>query len=189
LGKAALKFVQNASAEGRYLINLSTLSATDPLTGVANRRGFDEAMQLEMDRADTTNCGLALILLDIDHFKSINDLYGHPTGDAVLKRLGDILRAEVRETDLVARVGGEEFAVICGATQETGAIRLAERIRLAVEHDALKVEGQLLRVTVSLGVASRTASNQLVASELYSLADQRLYSAKRAGRNRVATRS
>lgn len=187
LGKAVLKFVQGASAESRYLISLSNLSTTDPLTGVANRRGFDEALKAELERSEGSGGNLALILLDIDHFKAINDLYGHPAGDAVLKRIGEVLQEQVRETDLVARVGGEEFAVLCTATSERGAIRLAERIRAAIEEAHTSVEGRSLRVTASLGVACRRGHQGSIPSELYRTADQHLYRAKRSGRNRVAT--
>jgi diguanylate cyclase (GGDEF)-like protein len=185
LGKAVLKFVQGTSAEARYLASLSEIATTDPLTGVANRRRFDEALDSEIGKADAKAACFALILIDVDHFKGVNDQYGHLTGDRVLQVVGSVLREQIRDSDFVARVGGEEFAVLCSGTSERGARILAERIRVAIETAVVVVEDRRVCVTASLGVAVREGGSLLDAKQLYQLADERLYAAKNGGRNRV----
>jgi diguanylate cyclase (GGDEF)-like protein len=127
---------------------------------------------------------VGLILADVDDFKAVNDRFGHPTGDVVLRDLADALRENVREIDTAARWGGEEFAVILPGTDLEGAAQVAERIRVALaEREILSVDGAALHVTASFGVATSTATSTV--QQLVEAADEALYRAKRAGKDRV----
>jgi len=164
---------------------VASQATTDSLTGLANRWTFDEELALEWRRAERVGDPLALILLDIDNFKTINDTHGHQAGDEVLRKVGEVLAASVRQVDLAARYGGEEFAVIVPETDLGGAIDLAERLREALESEEIELQnGTHLSVTASFGAAVKgdlPAGEKLVAA-----ADELLYEAKRAGKNRVA---
>jgi diguanylate cyclase (GGDEF)-like protein len=162
------------------------LSVTDPLTGLSNRRRFDRELADELTRARRYAKPLALILCDLDLFKAVNDRFGHPAGDAALRAMGEVLRQTVRETDLPARVGGEEFAVLMPETGPDEALEVAERLRSGVENQAVEWEGQTFRLTISVGVAGSAGETLPDApDELYRLADKATYRAKEAGRNRV----
>ncbi|MEK7389426.1 MAG: GGDEF domain-containing protein [Elusimicrobiota bacterium] len=160
------------------------LSEIDGLTGVRRRGAFDRKLGEELVRAKTFKTTFALMLLDIDHFKSLNDRYGHPFGDQVLKRLGAVLNGLVYDTDFVARYGGEEFVIILPRAESAGALRKAEAIRAAVEAETFAIGFEELRATISIGLAHypRDAST---AEELVARADAAMYAAKSAGRNRV----
>ena len=154
------------------------MAASDGLTGVANRRTFDEALAREVARAERTGEPLSVVLLDVDHFKRINDTHGHQAGDDVLRHVGAALRAGARQADLPARYGGEEFAVILpGATAEEG-LRAAERLRAAM------ARGAPVAFTASAGVASLPRS-ATTGADLVAAADQALYAAKAGGRDRT----
>ena len=156
----------------------------DGLTGLANRRQADEALASEIARTERLGGPVGLILADVDDFKAVNDRFGHPTGDIVLRDLGDALRENVREIDTAARWGGEEFAVILPGTDLEGAAQVAERIRVALaEREILSVDGAPLHVTASFGVATSTATSTV--QQLVEAADEALYRAKRAGKDRV----
>lgn len=156
----------------------------DYLTGLANRRAFFEAAEQELTRSMTVPRPTAVIAIDADHFKTINDRYGHPGGDAVLQHLAAILGETFREVDVVARIGGEEFAVLLPSTDLPRAAVVAERLRSGVASQVVHFDGQRIRYTVSLGVAS-LADGIGGIDLLLGRADQALYAAKRAGRNRV----
>lgn len=156
----------------------------DYLTGLANRRAFFEAAEQELARSRSVPRPTAVITLDADHFKTINDRYGHPGGDAVLQHLGAILAETFREVDVVARIGGEEFAVLLPSTDLPRAAVVAERLRSLVASQVVLFDGQRIRYTVSAGVASLDDGTGGV-DLLLKRADQALYAAKRAGRNRV----
>lgn len=156
-------------------------SRKDALTGVGNRAAFEEALAREVLLAQRSGQPLALLVLDLDHFKHINDLYGHPVGDSVLKETAACIRADLRATDLLFRYGGEEFVVLLGNTDKSGALGVAERIRQAIATHGF-CQGNLL-VTVSIGVAVLAAGE--CAGDLFARADAALYRAKAAGRNRV----
>ena len=159
-------------------------SACDFLTGIANRRTFFEAAELELERWRRFPRPLSLIAIDADAFKNINDTWGHPAGDDVLRNLAQTLVANVREIDVVARIGGEEFAALLPSTDLDGAIMLAERFRSAVESQRVQSGDVEIGYTVSIGVASMEAGLGGV-DQLLKVADDALYAAKKAGRNRV----
>ncbi len=157
------------------------LSLLDSLTGLANRRAFDSFLLERFNLARRHNHALSLIMLDIDQFKSYNDDYGHPAGDELLRNMGALLASLVRETDLVARLGGEEFAVVLPQTDLAGARVMAERVRAEVERSSLFRR----QVTVSVGISMMTGST-VSTSLLVHDCDAALYRAKAAGRNRVS---
>jgi diguanylate cyclase (GGDEF)-like protein len=158
----------------------------DGLTGLPNRAAFDERLEVEGRRFHRYRRPLALLVLDLDHFKAVNDTYGHPSGDAVLQRVADLLRASTRDPDIPARYGGEEMVVILPETMLRPALEVAERIRAAVEATRFDHEGRTIDLTVSIGVS---ACPECVddPADLLRAADDALYQAKRDGRNRVAT--
>jgi diguanylate cyclase (GGDEF)-like protein len=156
----------------------------DPLTGLANRVLFEEVLRRETGRASTRGGDVTLLMLDLDHFKKVNDTYGHPVGDTVLRQFSGVLRSVLRRADLPARVGGEEFAVVL--TQALpDAMLVAEKIRKAVSEEAFGEQADAFRLTVSIGAAPWKPS--LPGPEaLIKAADEALYEAKRSGRNKVA---
>jgi len=160
---------------------LSELATTDALTGLRNRRAFDHSLQLELAIVDRRDAPLSLLMLDVDHFKRINDSLGHEAGDKVLLAIARLLSGCARVIDVVARVGGEEFAVILPNTDAPGALEVAERMRIAV------AQANWLGhpTTISLGVA--TLQEKEDACGLYARADAALYAAKAAGRNQVVS--
>jgi len=162
-------------------------AATDSLTGLANRWRFDEELALEWRRAERVGDSLALILADLDNFKSVNDGYGHPFGDEVLRQIAEILAGNIRHVDLAARYGGEEFAVIVPEADLEGAVKLAERLRVALEQHEIEFPGGKRKaVTASFGVAVKGDLPR--AEELIAAADEALYESKRAGKNQVSPR-
>jgi diguanylate cyclase (GGDEF)-like protein len=162
---------------------LAALAATDLLTGLANRRAFDEALAREASLAGRGVRPLSLLALDVDHFKTFNDAFGHPAGDEALRRVAEAIRGCCRATDVAARTGGEEFAVLLPGTDLEGALVLAERVRAAVEAGPWP----LRPVTASAGVATLGAACRGAAERLVAAADRALYRAKRDGRNRVVS--
>lgn len=159
-------------------------ATTDHLTGLANRRIFYEAAELEIKRWHRSPRPLSLLLVDVDHFKSVNDTCGHPAGDAVLRMLAASFTATFREVDVVARIGGDEFAVLLTGTSLQGADMVAARLCHHVAAQSLEFEGKTIRITVSAGVAAMDEGVTVI-DALMARADQALYAAKSAGRNRV----
>ena len=161
-------------------------SITDDLTGLSNRRAFDDALAGEVERAKRFGATLGLVLLDLDNFKSINDTYGHPQGDLVLREVARVLRESSREIDHPARYGGEELALVLPGTDLEGAYNLAERVREGIAALAFDVPGARgpLRVTASMGVVSRSGA-EAGEQDLVAAADEALYEAKRTGKNRT----
>ena len=164
----------------RYQAELERLATHDSLTGLANRRTFDGRLALEFSRIKRDGGAVSLAVLDIDNFKQVNDTYGHPVGDAVLARVAETLAAQVRDDELLARVGGEEFAWIIRGTDVAGCEVAVERGRSAVASTHF---GDAGRVTISAGISHLAPAMDSAA--LYRMADQALLAAKRAGRNRV----
>ena len=171
----------------RRLDELAALQGQDPLTGLVNRRGFDQAMALEVERSGRFRTPLSLCVMDLDDFKAVNDTYGHPCGDEVLKAVAAVLRAETRLIDTAARIGGEEFAILLPGTGLVRACKLLERIRAAVVAARIACGGATLSVTMSMGVAGYRGRQVPDAAVLMEEADQAMYRAKRAGKNRIET--
>ena len=169
----------------QFLAEARQEAATDPLTGLANRRAFDTALMHAAGGAMNSDTPLSLLLADVDHFKQVNDRWGHDTGDAVLRMVAHAISQAVRGRDTTARYGGEEFAVILPDTAREGAIVVAENIRQAVRHAGLAVPGQTdpVSVTISLGVSTYELGEKL--TNMVAHADAALYRAKAAGRNRI----
>ncbi|OKO71074.1 GGDEF domain-containing protein [Bradyrhizobium sp. NAS96.2] len=164
---------------------LKVLAETDGLTSLLNRRALDRIVERLGEENTPEDDHIALILMDIDHFKSINDNYGHPAGDRVLAQAAELLRGSVRTTDIVARFGGEEFAVLLPAGDLSVAISVARKVRIALqEHSFVTPAGEALKVTASFGVA-RGRRGPEEWHRLLAQADAALYQAKADGRNRV----
>ncbi|MEL6544445.1 MAG: GGDEF domain-containing protein, partial [Myxococcota bacterium] len=157
---------------------------TDGLTGLTNHRQFQLAFDEMLARSQRYGRKMSLILTDIDHFKSINDTYGHPVGDLVLKRVARLLEEGARKTDVVARYGGEEFAVLMEETDTDDAYSIAERIRESIQAETFRSENGSFQCTLSLGVTTYPEDGATKA-EIIERADQNLYEAKHGGRNRT----
>lgn len=164
---------------------LEEQASTDPLTQLKNRRAFTEIGARHFALAHRHGHDLALVMLDIDHFKEVNDSYGHSAGDRVLVRIGQILATGIRAGDTSARLGGEEFALLLPNTNRAGAAQLAERLRGAVEQARCPNADRPIAVTASAGVACYSLDTPENLEQLIELADQRLYAAKQSGRNRI----
>lgn len=185
IGKVLLKYIAGGNVEGAYHEEVQRLMRFDGLTGAHNKSHFNESLNAALARARARPAPVSLIVLDLDHFKMINDTHGHTAGDAVLRQAASIVAREVANDQLFARVGGEEFAVLCPGAPLDVAQRTAERIRRAVEGAAFSFEGVAIRVTVSLGCAERTAGSGESPQSFFERADVKLYAAKSAGRNCV----
>jgi diguanylate cyclase (GGDEF)-like protein len=162
---------------------LFALATRDSLTGLYRRTVFDERLALEASRSVREGSPFSVLMLDIDNFKSINDTYGHPAGDEVLRAVAEALINNSRKLDTVARYGGEEFAVLLPATDSAGAMVVAEKMRSAVASLVIPIQDRELQVTISIGTA--TSQKGIASTELLTHSDQALYSAKRSGKNRV----
>jgi diguanylate cyclase (GGDEF)-like protein len=178
--RAGLRIVQLQKALLASNRQLEELSRTDALTGLRNRRSFDEELAMRFEYALRYGRPLTLVMIDIDHFKEVNDAFGHPVGDAVLQKVAEVLKRTTRRSDVVARFGGEEFAVLLPETPMREALQFAEKIRAAVAAEDLG-PGMPPRITISAGVAAISQSPE----DLVAAADAALYRAKRSGRNRV----
>ncbi|MGI8549877.1 MAG: diguanylate cyclase [Dehalococcoidia bacterium] len=163
---------------------LAWLASCDELTGLSNRRAFQERLDQELSRAQRHQRVFSLVMLDVDHFKTVNDTYGHPAGDAVLRSLATVLSAGLRRSDLAARYGGEEFVLLLPETAGAQGQELAERLRRAVEAMRVDQEGKQIQITCSFGVGAYLECGDSSAAVLRS-ADEALYRAKEAGRNRA----
>jgi diguanylate cyclase (GGDEF)-like protein len=164
--------------------DLEKLAAIDPLTGISNRRQFESLARAELGRSQRYMRPLSLLMIDIDHFKQVNDRFGHEAGDRVLKFLANVLISAKRASDVVGRIGGEEFAILLPETSKEAALVIAERLRQLAQTCAPAIAGEKLDVTISIGVAAasiRTSGMETLCRQ----ADQALYEAKRSGRNRV----
>lgn len=182
LRQALVRLAEEMHKVGVLNERLSELAHTDALTGLYNRRAYDQELAREWRRVQRNGAALSVLLIDADHFKSINDQHGHAVGDRVLQALAALIQRSAREIDVAARIGGEEFAVLLSDTGATSALNVAERIRSQIaQSDTMPVTG----VTVSIGVATLAAEES--AASLQHRADQALYMAKSQGRNRVVS--
>ncbi len=171
--------IQRAEAEARKA------SLTDSLTGLYNRRFLHQRLEEEMARSRRHDTPLACVMLDIDHFKAINDTRGHAVGDAVLREVASILRRHIRKSDIAVRYGGEEFVLVLFSNGADGARLVAERIRADVESHTFGSDGNSVQVTISIGVCAFPEESIGTADDLMRRADSALYQAKEAGRNMV----
>jgi diguanylate cyclase (GGDEF)-like protein len=182
IGRTVIKYTRSPLEVG-YLEHVMGLATHDALTGVFNKRRFDDAFPAEVTRATNGKRPLSLVLFDIDFFKSINDGHGHSAGDAVLRELTAVARECIEDADLLARVGGEEFAILIPNGLDAARAK-AERLRTAVAGNAFKWDAERIPVTISLGVAELASGEEPQA--LYSRTDMLLYTSKGSGRNRVS---
>ncbi|HEU4585782.1 MAG TPA: GGDEF domain-containing protein [Gemmatimonadaceae bacterium] len=173
-------------AYNRVRSQLSSLVLTDALSGCLNRRGLEQHLGQEVSRAARNGSELALIALDVDHFKTINDTFGHLAGDSVIHEVGELLRGAARVGDVVARTGGDEFTLLLPETNAAGAFRLATRIREEVAGRRFDGISGKIPVTVSIGIVAVRVVEENIIHDLHSRADEALYAAKDAGRNQVS---
>jgi diguanylate cyclase (GGDEF)-like protein len=181
----AFLLLQKERAEGEA-VRMATM---DPLTGAYNRRTFHEIAERELSRIRRAGQPLSIIILDIDHFRPVNENYGNRVGDQVLQKIADIVRAALRKEDMLVRYGGEEFLVMLPEVPGPGAVVVAGRIRKSVEAETIQFEGKSLRLTVSVGVSARLDEGPESIENLLTRADDALALAKQRGRNRVVALS
>jgi diguanylate cyclase (GGDEF)-like protein len=185
---AAVLAEQVALALGNLKLreSLKNQSICDPLTGLFNRRYMEESLEREFSRANRSKSSVAIIMIDLDHFKQFNDTFGHLAGDALLRGFGDLLKRSTRGQDIASRYGGEEFAIVLSDSNLAGALQRAESLRQKVKQLSVEYAGQLLgAVSVSIGVAL-FPDHGATMSEVLRASDQALYCAKREGRDRVS---
>jgi len=184
VGRCIFKFLSGNNIENAYHEEIYRLTTIDGLTQVFNKRYFVETLEREIGRAQRYRRDLSLIMFDIDHFKQINDTYGHLAGDHILKQLAATIKTRIRREDILSRYGGEEFAIILPEIDRENALNFAEKIRALVQKATFKFEDTKIPVTISIGVANVTADTQEVDAFIKG-ADANLYEAKNRGRNRV----
>ncbi|HTJ43456.1 MAG TPA: GGDEF domain-containing protein [Kofleriaceae bacterium] len=184
VGRCIFKFLSGSNIENAYHEEIYRLTTIDGLTQVYNKRYFAETLEREIGRAQRYRRDLSLILFDIDHFKNVNDTFGHLAGDSVLKQLANVIKGRIRREDVLARYGGEEFAIILPEIDKHNALQFGEKIRRITEKAVFRFEDTEIPVTVSVGIATLTPEVQEV-TDFIKICDDNLYSAKAAGRNRV----
>jgi diguanylate cyclase (GGDEF)-like protein len=172
-------------AYNRMRTQLASIVLTDPLSGCFNRRGFEQQYRRELARAARAHTDVALLAIDLDHFKQVNDTYGHLVGDRAIAEAGELLRATARTDDVVARTGGEEFMILAPDTSLEGAQRLAMRVVEAFRRRTFVEPTPRVTLTVSVGVVADRVPSEVIAEDLRARADEALYAAKRSGRDRV----
>jgi two-component system, cell cycle response regulator len=185
IGPAILKFLSGADAEAKYHEEIYRMTIVDGLTQIHNKRYLFEVMDRECTRARRHDRALSVVMFDIDHFKKINDQFGHLAGDYALRELARVCQDRIRRDETFARYGGEEFTVVLPETPLEGALALAEDLRSRTEQHEFVFQSERIPITISLGCAQLT-ENDKTAADLIQRADDKLYEAKRGGRNRVA---
>ncbi|MBW2734555.1 MAG: diguanylate cyclase [Deltaproteobacteria bacterium] len=186
IGRTIFKFLTGGNIEHAYHEEIYRLTTIDGLTQVYNKRYFLEVLEREISRGYRYGRDLSLIMFDIDHFKQVNDSFGHLAGDHVLKHLASVIKERIRREDIMARYGGEEFAIILPEIDAYNARQFAEKIRRMVERTSFKFEDTAIPITISIGVVSAGAETT-GPTEFIKLADEHLYAAKRGGRNCVVS--
>ena len=184
---AVFRYTITDESQEALLQQLYDASVTDALTGAHNREHFDTQLRSELSFARRHKADVSLAFFDVDHFKTVNDTYGHQAGDAVLVSLADAIRKMIRNEDVFARYGGEEFALILRGIDPAGSATVGERLRERIEAMRVNFDGKELAITVSVGCSSFTELDEKTPESLVSTADKRLYAAKRSGRNRVVS--
>lgn len=185
VGAAIFKFLSGSGVEASYHEEIYRLTIIDALTGAYNKRYFLEYLEREIARCTRYERPLSLLMFDIDHFKQINDTHGHLTGDFVLREMSRRLLKRIRREELLARYGGEEFACALPETTHEGAVEFAEQVRGLVADEPFEYEGDKFNVTISIGVETLVSSKPVDPVEFIKRADDKLYEAKRSGRNKV----
>jgi diguanylate cyclase (GGDEF)-like protein len=183
--QAVFRYSVADESQELLLRQLYEASVTDALTGASNREHFDSQLRMELSYARRHNTDLVLVLFDVDHFKRVNDTYGHPVGDEVLVEIARAVRRLIRSEDVFARYGGEEFALILRGIDITGARAAGERVRAQIEKLSIETDRGPIQITISVGCASLGTSKEPTTEALLLTADRRLYAAKHSGRNRV----
>jgi diguanylate cyclase (GGDEF)-like protein len=184
IGSTIFKYLSGADAEADYFEEIFQVTITDGLTQIGNRKHFDETLEREFSRARRHHRPLSILVIDIDHFKQVNDRYGHLTGDFVLRAVADTMKQRVRRDETLARYGGEEFVILVAETELPGVVQLAEDLRAAIEAREIVFQDARIEVTVSIGCAALSPADK-TPSDLFRRADEKLYAAKHAGRNRI----
>jgi len=184
IGRTIFKFLSGGNIERAYHEEIYRLTTIDGLTQIYNKRYFLESLEREIARSNRYRRDMSLVMFDIDHFKKVNDTFGHLAGDQVLKHLAITIKSKIRREDLFARYGGEEFAIVLPEIDGYNAHQFAEKVRRIVEATDFRFEQTKIDVTVSMGVATLDADTSDAAA-LIKRADERLYEAKGAGRNCV----
>ena len=184
IGRTIFKFLTGGNIESAYHEEIYRLTTVDGLTQIYNKRYFTETLERELSRSHRYRRELSLIMFDIDHFKQINDTYGHLAGDYVLKHLAQVIKAKIRREDMMARFGGEEFAIVLPEIDNYNALQFAEKIRKLVVATKFRFEDADIDVKISVGVATAQPEETDV-NEFIKRADALLYEAKKSGRNKV----
>lgn len=185
IGDTIFKFLAGSDVEAQYHETIFKFTITDGLTDVGNKKHLDHVLSKEIPRAVRHGRELALLMIDIDHFKEVNDTFGHLAGDTVLRELAAVAQKRLRPDDELGRYGGEEFAAVLPETSLEGAVQIGEDLRQRVESHAFIVEGERISVTVSIGAAELKPGMDVNA--FFKSADEQLYRAKNNGRNRVCS--
>ena len=185
VGDTILKFLSGADLESQYHETIYRMTIMDGLTGIHNKRYFVEQLDRELSRAARHGRPLTLVIADIDHFKAVNDEFGHLAGDHVLKEVAQLVKSRLRPDDVIARYGGEEFAFILPETDLAGGVKIADELRKMVATETFTFEDEDIDVTVSCGAAQLEPGWR--SYDFVRAADEQLYHAKRAGRNRVSS--
>jgi diguanylate cyclase (GGDEF)-like protein len=186
IGRTIFKFLSGNNIENSYHEEIYRLTTIDGLTQIYNKRYFLETLEREISRAHRYRRELTLMMMDIDHFKKINDTYGHLAGDYVLKQLASVIKARIRREDTMSRYGGEEFALVLPEVDQINAGQTAEKIRKLVEKTVFKFEDTKIPVTVSMGVSALDPETK-DPNDFIKRADEKLYQAKNQGRNQVCS--
>jgi two-component system cell cycle response regulator len=184
IGRTIFKFLTGGNIENAYHEEIYRLTTVDGLTQISNKRHFMETLEREIARGQRYQRPLSLVMFDIDHFKIINDTYGHLAGDYVLNQLANAVKQRIRREDVFARYGGEEFAIVLPEIEVPTALLFAEKVRQLVQQHEFRFEKTRIDVTISVGVAG-TERKDVEPEALIKRADEQLYAAKSAGRNRV----
>ena len=187
VGNCIYRFLTGGNVEAEYHEEIYRLTIIDALTDVPNKRYLMEFLDRELARSCRHNRPLALVMIDIDRFRAINEEYGHLGGDFALRELAGRIKSSIRKEELFARYGGEEFAIVLPETNRDGAMILCERLRRIIADQPFQYEDKTFQVTISVGIATTTGSENLTPRELISRADEKLYQAKHEGRNRVVS--
>lgn len=182
-------FERMRESEANVQVELYDKATRDSLTRTYNRRFFEDTLGRDMQARAQAKSGLGLIIFDIDHFKKVNDIYGHPAGDAVLRELGRRMPTGIRGEDIFARVGGEEFALILRTNDDKSVWMSAERLRVLAASAPIEHEGIKIPITISVGSCFVSGNSTISAEKLYKIADEALYEAKHGGRNRCVNKT